>query len=325
MGIFNSKKFAVKSYEDMLRDNNKEHGLKADDEAVNFNETLDSDRKPNDGEKPIQKALEKKRVAAEDTTTEGKLNEGKVGKWLRTRDDSGEHPMDYHKRTEDEYNKAYAKAQKKNDKKVEPVSEENVGEDVSSSDKTKVVGNNQRSQLLSNFDSREDFRKKNRSMKKASTDSLRDADGVIYHVYRTAAEEKRPLNKEEEALVAKVNEEKIKVLAQEYMFHEQANPNIHEQDRQIMGMDDLEGQKVDNPVVGEYQPHPGDLQGANRGGMDSAVDVGDQGGGNLDAEFAALAEHEGQGGVHSDGSPMDIDLDVQYPHSGHHHDDQHPF
>jgi hypothetical protein len=278
MAKFNAKKIASKSYEKMLQDNNDEHGLSKDKEAVNFNATLEKDRKPNDGDEPIQKALEDVRVADSDLEiTEGQLNNGVKG-WMKTRDDSGEHPMDYHKKTEKEYTKAYNAAQKKTLKKVAPISEENVGEDIDKDKKTKIVSNDQRSQLFSNYDSREDFRKKNRSMKKASVEALFDADAVLYHIYRTASTQKRELTASEQETIDRINDEKITILASEYAFTEEAQPNIGQQDQQIMSMDDKES----------VAP-----QGASQGS-------------NPDDEFAALGDLED---LRMQGDKGDINLD----------------
>jgi hypothetical protein len=75
----------------------------------------------------------------------------------------------------------------------------------------KQVDNVQPSQLLSNYDSRKEFIEKNPAIKKASS-FMKDADTLLYGIYRNAAMEGRGLNSLEKQQVIDINSGKIRFM-----------------------------------------------------------------------------------------------------------------
>ena len=190
----------------------------------NYDKMLADERKndkdhTDSGSLVMEKQLEKEQKTADYEILEKKLNDSSKGnnefsKSHRSSDSA--HPMDYFQEGEKAEKKAYNAAKEKNlkQRKMDEIAgEQMIGE------KTTIVGNEYKSQLLSNYDSREDFLKKNKSIKKASKDLL-EADAYLFAIYKTANDEGRPLSEMEQKAVDSVTESKIKILAQLEGWHE---------------------------------------------------------------------------------------------------------
>lgn len=235
---FNLKKYkeSRKPYEKLLEDNNKERGFSSEENNKNFNKILDSDRKEKE-DVVIEKFLEESRSNDKKIplNLEGKLNED-TSSWMKNRRDDGEHPMDYHKKTEDKYVKDF----KKEDEKEE-----------------KDKDNEFKSQLLSNYKTRKDFNRKNKVA--SIEESILDADAILYTIYRIASEQGRELEQRELKVVEEINNYKIEKLSQfygggkEYEFVEESDPNIKDKEDLLNRESDKEG----------YVPSNNDLEMGN--------------------------------------------------------------
>lgn len=214
---YNHKTAQQKPYSKLLLDQVDEydtsnHGCK------NYDKMLEEERKDDadhtdKGSLVMEKQLEKEQKTADYEILEKKLNTQKtdLNEYSSSfRNDKGAHPMDYFQEGEKAEKKAYnaAEEKKKDKRKMDEIAgEQMIGE------KTTIVGNEYKSQLLSNYDSREDFEKKNKAIKEAST-TLLEADAYLFAIYKTANEAGRPLSEKEQLAVDSVTEAKIKVLAQ---------------------------------------------------------------------------------------------------------------
>lgn len=245
--MFNFMKMAekeVQQTEKALRENNKEHKLEADDQPTAFEKTLEGERKGSDGLTPTERMLDDVRVSeSEAKITEGALNDDKS-----MRSDEGQHPMDYFKKSEEEQLKAWRKAQG-NVEAEKDFWDKYVGQQMNG-EPTKQVANVQKSQLLSNYDTREEFRKQNRSVKKSSAEeNLKTADAMLFHVFRQAALTGRALTDKEEQMVKDINAGKAQILAQitfdpqrnehDFLSEQQQLEGEHQQEVQdVLGSDD---------------------------------------------------------------------------------------
>ena len=80
----------------------------------------------------------------------------------------------------------------------------------------KVYTGSARSQLLSTYNNRKDFEEANQFAKKASeekVDQIKDADAMLFHIYKTASAENRDLNKDEQQMVNDINSSKLDIMA----------------------------------------------------------------------------------------------------------------
>ena len=210
-------KTAQKPYSKLLLDQADEYDAgNAGDK--NYDKMLADERKEDkdhtdSGSLVMEKQLEKEQKTADYEILEKKLNDSSKGnnEFSKShRSSDGAHPMDYFQEGEKAEKKAYNAAKEKNlkQRKMDDIAgEQMVGE------KTTIVGNEYKSQLLSNYESREDFLKKNKAIKKASA-ALLDADAYLFAIYKTANDEGRPLSDLEQKAVESVTEAKIKVLSQ---------------------------------------------------------------------------------------------------------------
>lgn len=272
---YNLKKTAEKPYTKMLHDNVKDYDLD-NDGAKNYDKMLDEERSGNkdttkDGSLVTEKQLDDTRKEASDyALLEKKLNDGntKLNEFSSSfRNDKGAHPMDYSKDGEKAEKKAYnaAEDKKRSKRKMDEIAgEQMIGE------KTTIVGNEYKSQLLSNYETREDFEKKNRAIKKASKD-LFDADGYLFAIYKTASDEGRGLISKEQEAVDNITESKIKIIANLEGWHEDfgdetyppelaAEPYEQELELNQLSAEDDEGfigdpEDIEGPEgFGGYQP-----------------------------------------------------------------------
>ena len=220
MGKFNLKKAekTVKPYEKLLIDDNNERGLAGDADKP-YEKLLEDTRKPKDskGDKNYEKLLEKKREDSPSVNTEKQLDAAKS--YIPFRDDNPTPVMDMYKKTEDESAKEFKKETKAGDR--DTMFWDKFLHDQTPADQlTKIVDNDQGSQLLSNFDTRENFRKDNSSVGKEQTgkgtrsamELVKDADAVLFHIYTKASRENRKLTGEEQNTVDAINNEKANIL-----------------------------------------------------------------------------------------------------------------
>ena len=214
---------AVTTTEKMLIDQNKEMGLEPNEEDGTYNALLKIDRDDSVGNKILEKQLDGKSLSrdartgkSEDfTILEGALNNVK-DTLNKLRDDSTNKPlMDFSKENEWALSEEYEKAVKKEGGDTS-FWDEYVGDQLPADKITKITNNVQPSQLESNYESREDFDKENPSIGKKVpvVEILRDADAMLYHIYRTAAEESRDLTDIEKNMTNDINASKIRVLSQ---------------------------------------------------------------------------------------------------------------
>lgn len=209
--MFNQKKAQIKPTEKMLDDSNKKFDLEpTENPSVITDKQLE--RKNMDGDKIGEKQLKEVRVEADSVITEKQLNAaGDTGINKKRRDD-GIPLMDMGNEYQKDEKKKIAKEYRKQDKPDEDTAFWDSFLDI---DKPKIVGNVQRSQLLSNYDSREEMNKKNPSVNKKSLAALKDADAMLYHIYRVAASESREITAEEKQMICDINSAKIRVLSQQ--------------------------------------------------------------------------------------------------------------
>ncbi|MBT6051670.1 MAG: hypothetical protein HOG49_33115 [Candidatus Scalindua sp.] len=243
--MYNLKKQAqIKPTEKMLQDQNKFYGVSQDGDAVITDKQLKDDRKDPQGDKIGEKQLKDVRNASDSIILEKQLNVG-TGSSIDTRGDKGVVLMDMPLA-------AARKAQKDFDK-------ENKG-NLSAENKTfwdalvaggkKIKNNVQGSQLLSNYDSREDFNKSNPSFdKKASL--LSDADAMLYHVYKQAASQSRDLTTDEQLIVNSINANKMRILA-DHKADIAADEDYRADQADIKG-DELEEREQEEKDFEEYK------------------------------------------------------------------------
>jgi hypothetical protein len=215
------KEAQIKPYEKMLLDNQNKYdtdvkGDKIEDKLLEDERGTDGAK----GDKIYEKLQEDVRTGSPDKNTEGQLNEGST-KYndAEHRSDGGEPLMDYHKKTENEEIADFTKANSgmKRDKmfwdkyvnsQIPP-----KGGNESLNELTKIVDNDQSSQLLSNYDTREEMREATPAVKSASAD-LKDADAILYHIYREAAENGRELTDQEKQATEEINSYKTNTLVE---------------------------------------------------------------------------------------------------------------
>jgi len=202
MAKFNLKKQAdsVTPYPKRLVEQVDHYNLRAEKDK-NYTKLLEKDRKNPEGDKNYEKLLnDSTRVESSNKITDGQLEAEP-----KQRHDDGVPLMDMAKKVttdknpEEEGKKSFWDAY--------------IGDDIPADQKTKIIGNTQKSQLLSNYDTREEFEKNNPCVKKSeSANKLLVADAVLYHTYRVAATEDRDLTDSESKIIEQVNKEKTDIL-----------------------------------------------------------------------------------------------------------------
>jgi len=198
---FNLEQDGLLPYTNMLEDERK------DNKDTNESGTIISEKQFDEARNPSTKNM----------VTEKQLDQGKSS--YNAYRMISEPIFDYHKKTEEESRKAFKKDQNPTKKRYmdEIANQQKIGP------VTKVIKNEQKSQLLSNYNSRNDFKKSNPDIKQAS--SLFDADAMIYHIYRKAAVENRGLSDMEKQAISDIENSKIKILAQWHEdFEDESNP-----------------------------------------------------------------------------------------------------
>jgi len=184
---------------------NNDFDQSAVDDSGNYDYRLKDGRKNPTGDEPYEKMLKKVRTSKDDAgITEGEMNKAN----LRS-DKMNKTPlMDYSKENSNKLADDFKQANDKEDRDTsfwdDGVGSQMLGE------KTTIVNNVQKSQLLSSYKSREEFEK----MNKMAQSTLKDADALLYSLFRKAADERRELTEQENQIVLDINSGKIRVLSQ---------------------------------------------------------------------------------------------------------------
>ena len=216
MGKFNLKKHAegyVDQVETRLQDQSKSMGIEATDDSGNYEYRLKETRKEPSGDETYQKMLENNRESnSGDEITEAAMNrKDKTINDMEVRSDAmANTPLqDYSIPQDKEYEKEYTEAQQ-SEKRDTEFWDKYVGDQMLGMT-TKIVDNGQSSQLISNYEDRDDFDK---NVKMAeSVQSLKDADAILFYIYKRAFMEDRDVNEEEKQIIADVNSGKIRILS----------------------------------------------------------------------------------------------------------------
>lgn len=206
MAKFNLKKQSegVKPYYKRLVEQVDDYDVRAE-EAKNYTKLLEPDRKNPTGDKNYEKLLNDETKVKTRVESSEKITDGQLNAESKQRHQDGVPLMDMAKKvTRDKKPKAEPK---------KSFWDAYVGNDIPADQKTFVVENDQKSQLVSNYKTREEFKKNNPSVKKGDEpNKLIIADAILYHTYRLAASEGRELSKTEQKVVDQINKEKIKIL-----------------------------------------------------------------------------------------------------------------
>lgn len=217
--MYNQEKFdkeaAVSSMDSRLEENRDKTDNHATTDPGTMELALKKELHKNPEGELQEKRLDSVRKETQSVIQEKRLNDGSDS-WLKTRDDSGIPLMDMYKEHEQKFIDALKSAADRdaNVKNTDIVSErEKAGSQLLGPGNKKVKVDT-KSQLLSNFDTRDEFSKANPSVKGASAEKLKTADSMLYHIFRTAAVDDRELTDKEQATVATINNDKIKILAQ---------------------------------------------------------------------------------------------------------------
>lgn len=217
--MFNLKKHAdsvIKSREKELDDFDKKYDHKTPDYKGNYTELLEEVRKNSKGDAITEKQLDNNRVAKTNEVviekSMDKADKGINGMKHRIKTEDSPGPlMDYSIKADKEYEKEFKKIQGSIDRDTD-FWDKFVGEQLLG-EPTKIVDNSQYSQLLSNYENRKDFAEHKKEVKKKAS-VLKDADAMIYYIYRNAAQEKREINKNEEQMIQDISSGKIRLLAE---------------------------------------------------------------------------------------------------------------
>ena len=244
---------AITTTEKMLIENNEELGLKPNEEDGNYNKLLESDRENPTGDRNYEKLLSDVRVEAvsDKSILESVLNNAKDTLNKMRDEDTNVPLMDFAKSNVIEREKEYQKAVDKGERDTS-FWDKYVGQQLDSDQITKITNNIQSSQLISNYDTREDFNKENPSIGKkvpVAMDELKTADAMLYFIYRTASEESRELNEKEKQMVTDINSGKVRILAQynpqvkpEQSLSEEEWDELMREEQMLMNADSEEGQ-----------------------------------------------------------------------------------
>jgi len=214
MAGYNHKQAQIVTHEKMLQKQIEEDNLGAEKNPGNLDWFLRSNRKGQDGDKIQEKQLLENREASGDKVIVEKAIDDNTSH-LTVRDEKPTSIMDMFIPYEDEFVKAFKAAQEKG--RDTAFWDKQVG--VQLEKHPKVPSNIQPSQLLVNYEDRIDWDQETIVAKKDEIiTALKDADAMLYHVYRTASEEQRDLNSDESQIVHDINSDKIRLIAELHSF-----------------------------------------------------------------------------------------------------------
>jgi len=212
MATFNLKKMSktVKPYEKMLEDNNKATDLKPVENTGNLAWNLSKLHKEPKGDQSYEKLLVDTHKEASNTIIEKQLNDAKGG-YQKKREVTDNLVTEMAKSSEETRAKDFKKANDATDRDTS-FWDDYVGVQMDEADITRIVANDQPSQLVENYKDREDFKKGTKETKKTAQveQFLSDADAMLFNIYRNA--QGRDLSEIERKQVNDINSEKIRTL-----------------------------------------------------------------------------------------------------------------
>jgi len=252
MKAFNLKKTAASDAQiadKMIQENREDMSLDIDAQGVvyrNINTSIS--KKDNDNTIPFNKQLD----AARNNKDEGSIIEAKMDKEEVLFGEKGDSMMPINEESEKFCKKKEDDFKKESDssKKDTAFWDKYVGISTGENPETKVIDNTppSASQLF------------NKSAKsEAILASLRDADAMLFHIYATAAQEKRELNNVENQQITDINSGKMRLFAQTWGTQIEEPPAQQEQQGEI-SFDLFEGDngegllcsKVDGKVLKKF-------------------------------------------------------------------------
>jgi len=222
MPVFNLKKVAkeemgFKNINNLLKDKNKETNLEAG-EVRNINQVLPT--KNLDNINIYEKQLEATRQGKDNFITTEKALEKNDKLYNDRRLDENKPIMPINLLAES-YDQKHYEAFRKAEKNIKTDTlfwDKYIGVQMEG-EKTKVGINIEKNQLENNPDRFKNINTTNvKDIVKVDIDkiasSLKDADALLFHIYRTASYENRNLNVREKEIINNINNEKIKILSQ---------------------------------------------------------------------------------------------------------------
>ena len=212
---FGGKKKALETSEKQLYKERKEMGTEGDDDAGTTNQRLDSVRKDPDGDETTELQMDDVRSATD--VTEGRTTDGQLG----------------HHKTPDGYEPLRADTEKRkfygipvneldlaHDAELSKALEKSDSLDADTKFWDKTFGKEESialapSQLHNHPDRVGKLTPENVAndpqLKEMVIASLKDADAMLFHIYHTAAINKRELNTVEQSLVDGISQDKVKI------------------------------------------------------------------------------------------------------------------
>ena len=217
---FNLKKISsskdIVILEKQIINKNEEFGTKSVDDSGNYAYRLKEGHKNPAGDAVYESMLSDVRTSKDDVgITEAEMNKDNInpinGMDVRS-DKMNKTPlMDYSIEND---NKLAEKIKAENAKEKRDTSfwDDGVGSQMLGK-KTVIVKNKSESQLLSNYKNRDEFEKVNK-MASSTLRQLKDADALLYSIFRKASDQRRELTVKEEQIVLDINSGKIRILGQ---------------------------------------------------------------------------------------------------------------
>ena len=252
---FNLKKMAdskdIVPIEKQIINKNKELNTESIDNSGNYDYRLRDGRKDPRGDVAYEKMLSDVRVAKENTgITEAEMNkeDHKPINGMEMRSDKmNKTPlMDYSIENDNKLAEQISKETKK-DKRDTSFWDDGVGEQMLG-EKTVIVSNKPSSQLLSNYKTREDFEKANKMIRTAMS-TMKDADALLYSIFRKAADERRELKDVEKQIVLDINSGKIRALSQINLEDPKVLDQKVEYKKNQIGVDTLEEKEMIDQAI----------------------------------------------------------------------------
>jgi len=255
--MFNLKKHSqVKVYDKMLQDINKKDGNEITVGPGSYEYLLKDVRKDPSGDKNYEKLLMENHANNDVQVITDKALDNRDGKtYIPMRDEKPVPIMDYAKEFEKDEFKQYKDGQDNMKDLDTAFWDKFVGEQLVDREPIKIVGNEQSSQLLENYDSREDFRKATPSMKKSAEllNTIKDADALLYHIYRLATMESRETTEQEKQIINDVNSAKVRLLIV-------ATKDVAAEDEYRADKADIEGDRLEQERKDKEEIESGDFE-----------------------------------------------------------------
>ena len=232
---FNLKKMSsskdIVALEKQIIDQNEELGTESVDDSGNYAYRLKEEHKDPAGDATYESMLEGSRTSKDDAgITEAEMNKSDIKpiNGMDIRSDKMENTplMDYSKEND---NKKEEKIRAKNAEEDRDTGfwDKGVGSQMIGP-KTVIVRNESNSQMVSNYKTRDEFEKVNK-MAASTLLKLKDADALLYSIFRNAADSRRELTAKENQIVLDINSGKIRILGQ-FDPTEDFDPEVLEQE-----------------------------------------------------------------------------------------------